>query len=376
MLFCFYLLASGDHSAKETVQLSIILTVLSITGSWFASRYYSEYSFNANLRTFALKAAEKVNNLSNELDRLALYLQQEDESDGSEAALVQEQRTLGAIHIIHTLKSVNDGSLSDWKGVIGDELAAQQEERQDRDEELRELVDRVESFLRVGEVPSGVDEYANTVRAELDDLRKETRLLLSQVTGTPIRRPRKNKYSKKDVTNPCPNCSTELSYRQRPKKNSRIKVDCNSCGARLYSRIDDGKFVLHVREPQIVDVHCGSCANELSVALDPLQGSAVETECPKCKSQIRVYRDSQLNARFKIVGQPTNESTLSEEIIERVKSSMPPQPWETGSHRTVAEQLNLHPAVVSAAIQILIKRGVFMVQVDGVLYSEMVAGGA
>ena len=83
---------------------------------------------------FALKAAEKVDNLSQELDRLTAYLQQEltDAAGGApqaatpEALRLKDARIESAIHIIGTLKSVNDRSLSDWQGVIGDELDTRQ----------------------------------------------------------------------------------------------------------------------------------------------------------------------------------------------------------------------------------------------------------
>lgn len=86
----------------------------------------------ANLRTYALKAAEKVNNLSNELNLLSVYLQQEldsaDYDSTDEELLAKEERLESAIHIINTLKSVNDTALSDWEGVIGDELDQQRVE--------------------------------------------------------------------------------------------------------------------------------------------------------------------------------------------------------------------------------------------------------
>ena len=77
IILCLGVIAFRELSGTEGLLLSLILTILSMIGSWFASRYYSDVSYDANLRTFALKAAEKVNNLSNELDRLSVFLQQE-----------------------------------------------------------------------------------------------------------------------------------------------------------------------------------------------------------------------------------------------------------------------------------------------------------
>ena len=97
-----------------------------------------------NLRTYALKAAEKVTNLSNELSRLSAYLQQEldytDYRNTEEELQAKEERLESAIRLLSTLKSVNDTSLSDWQGVIGDELAEQREQIHEREQELRETL--------------------------------------------------------------------------------------------------------------------------------------------------------------------------------------------------------------------------------------------
>ncbi len=104
-----------------------------------------------NLRTYALKAAEKVTNLSNELSRLSTYLQQEldytDYRNTEEKLQAKEERLESAIHLLSTLKSVNDTSLSDWQGVIGDELAVQREETKEREQELRAMLLEVEAQL-------------------------------------------------------------------------------------------------------------------------------------------------------------------------------------------------------------------------------------
>ena len=64
---CFWRIVSGNTTDNEALLLSLILTIISILGSWIVSSFYSEYTFSKSLRTFALKASEKVNNLSNEL---------------------------------------------------------------------------------------------------------------------------------------------------------------------------------------------------------------------------------------------------------------------------------------------------------------------
>src|SRR5882724_5925811 len=75
--YCLYHLSSASSDPRENQLLSALLTILSLIGSWVASRYYSESSFNKNLKLFALKAAEKVTTLSSELDRLTASLQED-----------------------------------------------------------------------------------------------------------------------------------------------------------------------------------------------------------------------------------------------------------------------------------------------------------
>src|SRR5438270_11216721 len=88
-----------------------------------------------SLKTYALKAAEKVTNLSRELDRLSDYLREylsyNAEGEALEVVLsVRDERVASAIHIVEILRSVNDTSLSDWQGVIGDELEKKKEEEE------------------------------------------------------------------------------------------------------------------------------------------------------------------------------------------------------------------------------------------------------
>lgn len=61
---------------------------------------------------------------------------------------------------------------------------------------------------------------------------------------------------------------------------------------------------------------------------------------------------------------------LAPDFILQVKNVLPPQPWEVGVHRKIAEQLNSTPNRVYQAIDELIHRGEFYEQIDGVLYDK------
>jgi hypothetical protein len=62
--------------------------------------------------------------------------------------------------------------------------------------------------------------------------------------------------------------------------------------------------------------------------------------------------------------------SLSEDFIDLVDSTLPPQPWKPKIHVAIASQLKCRPAKVSAAINILVERGKWMAQRDGVVYDK------
>jgi len=61
---------------------------------------------------------------------------------------------------------------------------------------------------------------------------------------------------------------------------------------------------------------------------------------------------------------------VSNELLDMVEKEMPQQPWPKGIHKIVAEKLNLSKGIISQAIQILIKKGIFKPQIDGKLFVE------
>jgi hypothetical protein len=61
---------------------------------------------------------------------------------------------------------------------------------------------------------------------------------------------------------------------------------------------------------------------------------------------------------------------ISEEIIESVRQNLPPQPWQIGIHKEIAEKLNLRNYKVSRAINILIERKIFKKQFNGKLIDD------
>jgi PAS domain-containing protein len=362
---CLWRLTAGPSTPNEALLLSLVLTIFSMVGSWIASRHYAEVSFNRNLRLFALKAAEKVTNLSDELNRLSAFLQEELKSteyeSPAESLLAKNVRIEGAIHVINTLKSVNDRSLSDWQGVIGEEISAQREMEDEREESLRELLDRLESLSAHGP--------EEALRTEVESIRTDLRFLAAQITGVPVSARRLK--GKIDVQKRCPQCAQPVQYRQRVTLGGINALDCTHCGSKLYSKVVDGGFELKVRVPISEEIMCPSCAKVNKVTIDPVPGAIQDVNCHSCNASIRVIRaprQLRLKLRAKSQGTSAEPVSLSEELLARVRDLMGQQPWPSGRSRAVALEMGVHHGIVQAAIQELVRRGVFRLQVDGTLY--------
>lgn len=375
--FCLWRITRANPTENEVLLLSFLLTLFSVIGSWIASQYYSASSFNRNQRVFALKAAEKVTNLSNEFDRLAVFLQQElkegEYENPQEALLAKNIRIESAVHIINTLKSLNEKSLSDWQGVIGDELSAQREEQEEREETLRELLERVESLQREETERDGhrqlhLEENGveRRLRREVGDIKDELRLLAAQVTGVPIKRVWKRKQQ---VERECPSCGTAIHYAQRTSPDGVKAVNCKSCGSRFISREVDGDFILQARKSVPEELECPGCQTKFIVPIDPVPGSSQKVECSNCHAVIAATRTKDtIKLRVPSVEPVLEHVVVSEDFLSSVEKAMGPQPWPKGQAKIAATTLRVSPADLQSAIRELTRRGVFKPQIDGIVY--------
>jgi predicted RNA-binding Zn-ribbon protein involved in translation (DUF1610 family) len=389
MAACIYFISGETLTPRESALLSFILTILSVLASWTVAHIYTESQHSkaikevqefhkTNLKTYALKAAEKVNNLSNELNRLSLFLEKELNTtyeNPSEALSAKEERIESSIHIVNTLKSVNDTALSDWEGVIGEELEQQREEKEKREEEFEELVSKYESLMNILETEfstRGAD--TQLLRREIEYLRRELHFLHSRMIGAPLRLSDLSYAKKNTVETKCPVCSNPLVYRQKGKKTSIKALKCSSCGSNLVSRYDQSSgFTVELRHPISEKFLCPNCSKESSIEMDPVPGSIGTTTCSNCQRSIRIKRtiDGLQVRLIEIpVPKPYKEKVqvLNEDIIKLVKDSLPLQPWPKAIHKSVAQKLRLPNNIVSSAINELIRRGAFNPQINGKLY--------
>ena len=383
----FYSITQKGLTSRENAFLSLILTIFSILATWLVSHFYSEFQrrkaveevqdlSQANLLTYARKAAEKVNNLSNELNRLAIYLRQElddqDYESPEKALRSREERLESAVHIIATLKSVNDTALSDWRGVIGDELEQQQEEQLEREEQLRELITMMETLVQGQQQNfAGGLETTDAIRSELASIKVDFHRVLSQLAGTalPKRAPRKPTSHPVEIV--CPACAETLRYRQRARDNSIKGVKCPHCDQKLVSLYTQGSgFRLELREMKEEQLTCPKCSGDVIILLDNFRGSTGQTQCRSCGLPVRAHRATE---GIRVLGsvpiqKPQGDPRLTEEIIQKVREQLPEQPWPTGTHRKIAESLHLPANLVTKAVQKLIRRGECYIQIEGKVY--------
>jgi len=73
---------------------------------------------------------------------------------------------------------------------------------------------------------------------------------------------------------------------------------------------------------------------------------------------------------------PSHVDEGIEKLLDIVYGVLPPQPWPTGIHKTVASKLRLEPRIVGRVLTELMRRGRCKLQIDGKLYEQIAADGA
>lgn len=284
--------------------------------------------------------------------------------------MAKQERIMSAVHIINALKSVNDTSLSDWQGVIGDELEQQREEKLEKEEELRDLIAGVQALLTAQQHKViGISDDSDELRDKIERIHRDLRQIASQTGGVPIKRPRTVQKRRVDVENVCPDCQAVLRYRQRAKQNSSKAVECDKCNARFISRYHgDESFTIEPRMDIEEEYQCPFCHTLCNVMLDMIPSATVVTPCSECGELARVTRAIS-GLRISGVGAATPK-VISEDIIVAVEAQLPEQPWPKHIHKKVGIELKLANSVVQRAIQELIRRKKFKQQVGGKLYVE------
>lgn len=209
------------------------------------------------------------------------------------------------------------------------------------------------------------------LRNELEGIRRDVRLLAAQVGGVPVRRMLKPKSPKEQVQRSCPACGATVVYKQRAKMRSFKLIRCPQCAKELYSRFGEGGFALTENVEEQVETYCPECRGQLLARLGIVPGSRVEVLCKNCERNVQVRRlaDSVGVVMVGEIGEPA--PVVSEGLLEKVAATMPKQPWPDGTATAVAKEIGVSKRVMASAVNELIRRGTFRVQVDGKLYEPV-----
>jgi transcription elongation factor Elf1 len=132
-----------------------------------------------------------------------------------------------------------------------------------------------------------------------------------------------------------------------------------------------GQFMLQVRTPRPETFTCPACKQEKSAAVDPVPGAQQSSSCTRCGAELRISSThAGVSVDHAIANEPAEES-CDEEFLQKVREAMPAQPWPTGAARLAANRLGVSPRRLSVAIDQLVKRGVYKMQVNGALYEPV-----
>lgn len=369
-------LSFSELTQREAGFLGTLLTFVSILSGGIVTHIYSKETsaialadaaeyHQKNLRTYALNAAEKVTNLSKELNRLSTYLAEELEENDyrniEQELLAKEERIQSAIHILQSLRSVNDTSLSDWRGVISEELEEKRFEDEERAKDLEQLLERLSQFEVIQQ---DTQRHINSVlvNGELKEIKSEIRKLTQDVTGLSFKRIAEKRYS--EVSIPCPRCSVTVHYKQQLSKPNLKCLTCKSCSVDLVSEVlKDKQVVLRERLNLPERIVCGKCERNIDFNLDEWVGSFLEVACD-CGETHKVSRSSAGIRTVKTINQKSKH-VLTEDVLIAIKNALPEQPWPKGTHLVIAKSLNLEVPLVRKGMSHLIKTGIFKDQIDG-----------
>ncbi|EJG0622558.1 hypothetical protein [Vibrio parahaemolyticus] len=378
LLGVLWVLSFEELTTRETSLFSATLAILSMAVSWLITDLYAEKSKQSaleeaktfhqeNLKTYVINASEKVNNISNELSRLTKRLKNTSGSSENFSQDIIEERINNVIHVIETLKSVNDTTINDWRGIIGLEIKTfKEKEEEQKAKEIESLLLRIENLEALELSDSETEQSVMDARLSLDDLLGDTGFSLDK------------QKSLHRVTRQCPSCGTMFSYDQHTRSDNYRHLRCPkaSCNTFLFSDFRQVTGKIELWEPRLKshEVSCAICSEINDISVPDCEGGRGNNKC-KCGNVITLkYTKEKELLEHNSTAMPKNEEescTLSEEMILSVKEKLPPQPWERHVHKAIAVELNLSNSQVRKAIKELMRRGDIYQQIDGVLYQQV-----
>lgn len=344
----------SELSSREYLFLSILLTVLAIAASWLGTSLGSRASseqmkqslrdeYSENLRTYALKAAEKVQNLSSEIERIIEHVQ-EPLSNGEPGDIRLAQQKLKTIALmLETIKSVNNTALSDWRGIIKDELEKQEEVQNDIDNIYRKL-EELEEIQFDSLAPVQLGEQLSIPGIDLEDIDRDIEVYASR-SPIPVRLPRKRRI---ETLVTCPMCRRENSTKVNLRGGYKKVVKCQNCGLFFSVSVDPELNIKTEKiESKRESIKCMLCDGEITVAYPIWPGYSFQPQCPSCHSKIRASIDSEASIRFQ---QSEKITTRFLDILEQMVEGTYP---DSDRISAIANEFGVSKAKVAQGVDVL-----------------------
>ncbi|MGF1760024.1 hypothetical protein L4D76_19220 [Photobacterium sagamiensis] len=370
-------LSAVSLTEREVSLFSTALAMLSIAFSWLITDIYSESSkktalqeaqdyHKENLKTYVINASEKVNNISNELNKLSLRLKEiSKDSQGSDVEDVKiiNEKIVSTTNIIESLKSFNDTAISDWKGIIGEDVKTfQQKENELKQKQIESLLLRIENLEEIDNEQED-DQSAQSVldaRKDLDNLLSDSGIIL-------------NEHKKiQHVTRKCPECNTTIGYDQHIRHSNIRSIRCpsTSCNRLLVSEYDQdkNKFTLANNHLELLNQQCEICDSTVKIELPKIAKASESVTC-HCGNVITAKRKDGIVQIVNSKNPSVPRVIIKDDLILKVQEKLPPQPWPRNIHKTVAYDLGISNRTVQRVIKHLIEKGVFYEQKGGELFA-------
>jgi len=369
------ILLSGfvELSPREYMFSSILLTGLAIGASWLGTNLTSRFNaeqmrktlkseYTDNLRTYALKAAEKVQNLSAEIGRLFDYVKESLPSSKDEAAAISVERFKTVGLMLETIKSVNDTGLSDWRGIIGDELKEQEQIQTDINNifsKLEEIEESMTTPVTAGwevTVPArlaSVGVAGSNVDARLEDINRYIHEYASS-SPIPVRLPKSERI---EATVKCPKCKIDNTTKINLREGYGRVVRCDNCGNYFQVNVDkDMRINTDNVETKEAKVVCVVCDTENMIKYPVWQAYSLHHNCSKCTSTISAAVSGDEEIKFRQSGDMTKKFM---EIIEQLTEGKYP---DEGKVSEITKVLGVRKSKVAQCVRVLLNLGRMEVQ--------------
>lgn len=175
---CIWVVARGPSpSSSESLVVSVLLFVLSSISSIIVGHYYARISTSEKIDTIAERSAEKMINLTAQIDGLSAYLEENpdaaDEEPNVYAAInAYKHRCQGAALLARSLSSSNDVFSRDWHGVASPVTSQKIEQRFDALKARAESTNELERLkAELSRLDDSQGELARQVHTRMQELR-------------------------------------------------------------------------------------------------------------------------------------------------------------------------------------------------------------